>query len=291
MKTVREADHSLPTLVGLGRAVECSPWARRARVGLPMVLATWLGACGSDASAPPGDGAGAQSDDGGRGDAAPDGDPNDGAAPADGALCVEAREQLLHPIDLVSTGDVTVLAESAGVRTLYVDATTGGTQAANTNPRVYLNLETTTRIAVTDKSAAFSADWDLAIKRPILFTNSGDGGAGRGGAILLDGRAFDSVTAADAAGKTFAPESFVEADCTPKTDQTGAMRTSFDGWYDYDETTNQLSPHPGTWLVRGGTGKTYKLRILSYYGAPDGGAGQSGGRYLVQIAALGAPGR
>jgi hypothetical protein len=200
--------------------------------------------------------------------------------------CAYANEQVLKPIDAVSTGEVVVLAESSDVRTVYVDASAGGTQAASTHPRLYLNLETATRVGVTDKTAAFSVDWDLAIKRPILFTNSGDGGSGRAGAILLAGQDFDAVTSVDATGKTFAKESFFESDCTPKLDPTGAVKTSFDGWYDYDEATNVLAPHAGTWLVWGATGKVYKVQILSYYGAPDGGIGQSGGRYLLQIGAL-----
>jgi hypothetical protein len=200
--------------------------------------------------------------------------------------CAEAREQLLSPIDAISTGDVTVLAGSPAVRTVYSDASAGGTQAAGAYPRLYLNLETATKVAVTDRTAASSLDWDLAIKRPILFTNGCDAGPGRGGAVLLEGKDFDSVTSADAAGKVFLEECFFESDCAPKVDATGAVKTSFDGWYDYDQSTNALSPRQGTWIVQGATGKVHKVQILSYYGTLDGGAGQSGGRYLLKIGPL-----
>jgi hypothetical protein len=200
--------------------------------------------------------------------------------------CTDSREQLLQPIDAISSGEVMVLAGSPAVRTVYLDASAGGTQAAGANPRLYLNLETATKVAVTDRTAPSSLDWDLAIKRPIVFTNSGDAGAGRGGAVFLEGKDFDAVTAADVAGKELFAESFFESDCAPKVDATGAVKTSFDGWYDYDQTTNSLSPRHGTWIVRGATGGVHKVQILSYYGALDGGAGQSGGRYLLKVAAL-----
>ncbi len=255
-----------------------------------------VAACSSDPQATPspdtGNDAGSSEAGGGRG-ADEDGSSPDGGtlpdaggdADSGGVQCTAAAEQLLKPIDAVSTGQVTVLSEAAGAKTLFVDASAGGTAGASTNPRLYVNIETGTRVDVTDKTASTSSTWDLAIKRPILFTNSGDGGSGQGGAVLI-AKAFDAVTSADATGATFAAESFFEADCTPKLDQTGAVKTSFDGWYDYDEATNGLAPHAGTWLVKGGTGKVYKVEILSYYATPDGGVGQSGGRYTLRVGAL-----
>lgn len=209
----------------------------------------------------------------------------DAGATQQGASCTAARAQLLKPIDALSTGEVKVLSEAAGKKTLFVDASAGGNAAANTNPRVYVNLETASRVEVTDTSAATSTAWDLAIKRPVLFTNGGDGGSGQGGAVQI-AKGFDAVTAADAADKTFAPESFFGAECAAKTDPTGAVMTSFDGWYDYDQATNVLTPKTATWIVKGGTGKLFKVRILSYYATPDGGTGQSGGRFLLEVGAL-----
>ena len=256
---------------------------------LPLLV---VAACSSDPETTPSpDGGtavgtnegGALPDDAGGGPAEPaDGGRSDDA---EGTSCTAAAEQLLGPIDAISTGAVTVLSEADGTKTLFVDASAGGTQGASTNPRLYLNLETASRVDETDKTAPTSTGWDLAIKRPILFTNSGDGGPGQGGALLV-AKPFDDVTAADASGVTLATESFFDADCTAKVDATGAVKTSFDGWYDYDRATNVLTPHDGTWLVRGGTGKLYKLQILSYYATPDGGAGQSGGRYTLKVGAL-----
>lgn len=200
--------------------------------------------------------------------------------------CTSAMDQLLRPVEKEAAADVIVLSEAGGVKTVYVDASAGGSQESAKNPRVYLNLETVTRVAVTDRSAVTSTEWDLAIKRPVLFTNGGHGGSGQGGAVFLAGKEIETVTSADADGKAFGGEVFVDAECNPQVDPTNAVKTSFDGWYDYDQASNGLSPKPGTWIVKGATGKLYKLAIDSYYANPDGTVGESGGRYKLRIGAL-----
>jgi hypothetical protein len=62
--------------------------------------------------------------------------------------------------------------------------------------------------------------------------------------------------------------------------------TTFSTWYDYNLQNNTLSPKATTYVVKGGTGKTYKVGIQSYYGLPDGGTGTAGALYLVKVAAL-----
>lgn len=205
--------------------------------------------------------------------------------PSTSNTCTAAKETLLTPVDAVSTGEVKTLSEAGGVKTLFVDASAGGAQGGASNPRVYINLETATKVDVTDKTAPSVTTWDLAVKRPVLFTNSGDGGSGQGGAIKVE-KDFDAVTSADAG--TFAPESFFEAgdECKAKLDETNAVRTSFDGWYGYDPATHLLTPNAVTWVVKGATGKLFKVAITSYYANPDGSAGQAGGRFTIKVAAL-----
>lgn len=200
--------------------------------------------------------------------------------------CVAAREQLMSPIDKVSTGEVITLSNADGVRTIFVDASAGGVQAQASNPRVYINLETGTRVDTTDIAALSRLDWDLAVKRPILFTNSGDAGPGQGSAVQLEGKDFDDVTAADASSLSYAAERFFDTECAPKLDPTNAMQTSFTGWYDYDTSTSQVIPKSDAWVVRGATGKLYKVAIVSFYANPDGSTGQAGGRYTLKIKAL-----
>ncbi|HVW24519.1 MAG TPA: HmuY family protein [Polyangiaceae bacterium] len=202
-----------------------------------------------------------------------------------GRECTAARGTLLGSIDSVSTGDVTVIGTDTDTKTLYVDGTAGGPPNAPMNPWIFVSLATASKVSVTDTTSLASTDWDLAIKRPVIYTNSGDGGPGQGGAVLIS-KEFDSVAVADARTATFATESFFDADCNARTDPTGAALTTFSSWYSYDESTHVLSPADGTWLVRGATGKLYKLKIDTYYGMPDGGTGMAGGNYILEVGEL-----
>jgi len=234
-------------------------------------LVLCLTGCGSDAGNSPA-AAGATGEAGAQGAGEP-------------SACSAARKQLLGAVDSVSTGDVSVVTKEAGVTTLYVGATAGGAAAAAMNPWIFVSIEHSSRAQVTDVSATSSSAWDLALKRPLLYTNSGDGGPGQGGAVLID-KDFDDVTADDAADAEFVTEKFFDADCNPIVDVTGAAATSFSNWYDYDAEAHTLSPHAGTWLVHGASGKLFKLRINSYYGTPEGGTGMAGGAYLIDVAPL-----
>lgn len=192
---------------------------------------------------------------------------------------------LLKPVASVSTGVVSVVSNAGGVATLYVDASAGGFGNSDTSPRVYINLGSLMRVDITDKDAPTSKAWDLAIKRPVLFTNDGDGGVGKGGTLVV-AKAFDQVTSADAMG-TFATEAFVDANCNPKMDAAGDVQTTFTNWYNYNQATNALAPKPNTtYVVRGATGTLYKVGIKSYYGLPNGSTGTVGAYYLLEVGAL-----
>lgn len=207
-------------------------------------------------------------------------------APMGGTQCSKARDDLLLPIDKVSTGAVTVVSDTGGVKTLYVDATGGGFNTSSKSPRVYVALADGTKVSVTDKTAPMSTDWDLALRRSVIWTNSGDAGVGQGGALVVE-KSFASVTAADATDSAIAAESFFDADCKAKTDPTGAPATTFSDWYEYDQATNMITgPRAVTYIVRGGTGKKYKVGIKAYDGAPDGGKGTASGAFIIQVAAL-----
>ena len=209
--------------------------------------------------------------------------PDAGAGPS---ACSAARAQLLGAVNSVSTGNVTVLSSAGGVTTLYVDASAGGVSAQLTNPWIFVSLGGKAKASVSDTTSVASTGWDLALKRPALYTNSGDGGVGQGGAVLIQ-KDFASVAAADAASAAFATEKFFDAQCNPMTDPIGAPLTSFSAWYDYNQTTHALTPAAGTWLVRGATGARYKLRIDSYYSTPDGNEGTGdGGTFKIDIGAL-----
>jgi hypothetical protein len=209
-----------------------------------------------------------------------------GGASGNSSDCASEREKLLQPVAKVSTGEVIVISDTAGTKVLYIDASAGGTQGQTTNPRVYVDLEQGKRVDVSDITAQESLLWDLAIKRPVLFTNGGQGGPGQGGSYFLANKSFDEVASADLMGITFNHEKFLSVDCVASVDQMGAIKTTFVGWYEYDTSTNSLSPAPGTYLVKGGSGKVFKIQLLSYYANPDGSTGTIGGRYLIKSALL-----
>jgi hypothetical protein len=218
--------------------------------------------------------------------AADAGDPDASVAPdatTGGTQCSAARQQALLPINKVSTGAVSVVSESGAQRTLYVDASAGGTGGASKSPRVYVNLETATRVDIDDTTAFTNTEWDLALKRSVIYTNSGDMGVGQGGGAELT-KSFASVTAADA--DAVQPEKLFDDECVEQKDQIGGPLTTFSNWYDYDQSTNVPTPKDLTYLVRGATGKLYKIQILTFAGLPDGGTGTTTGIYLLKVESL-----
>ncbi len=166
-----------------------------------------------------------------------------------------------------------------------MDATAGGQNGAATHPWTFIALGDATKAAVNDVTSLDSLAWDLAFKRTLIYTNGGEGGPGNGASVFLD-KDFADVTRADATGVDFVTEKFFDQDCNAIVDIMGAASTSLSAWYDYDQATHVVSPAPGTWLVRGATGKVFKLRFKSYYGTPSGGMGSAGGAYLLEIGAL-----
>jgi hypothetical protein len=199
--------------------------------------------------------------------------------------CSAARAQQIGAIASVSTGKVQLLSDTAGVKTLYVDATAGGQASAATHPWTFISLATASKVELDDPSSLHSLAWDLAFKRALIYGNGGEGGPGKAAAAFID-KDFASVTSADATDVELYSEKFFDDDCNPYVDVTGATSTSFSTWYNYDEASHMLSPVSGTWLVQSASGKLFKLRIDSYYATPSGGTGSAGGAYLLEIGAL-----
>jgi hypothetical protein len=250
----------------------------------PLALALVLGACASKALD---DGGGS----GGAGGAASAKGGSSGASGAthsggNGSGCSAALRQAITLVDKVTPGNVTLLSDTAGEKLIYVDASTGGIGGQDIQPWVYLSLRTGKRVDLTDLEALTSTAWDLALKRAVLRTNSGDSGPGAGGALSIM-QSYTKLSVANTAALTLEVETWFDSDCTLLTDATGSVLTTFGGWSLYDETTHQLSPAPWPYVVRGADGALYKLAILDYYSKPDGTTGASdGGHYKLRAAAL-----
>lgn len=202
------------------------------------------------------------------------------------ADCEDERILEIAPVDKVSTGEVLIVSEAAPVKTIFIDATAGGIPQQASNPWIYIHLGTAKRVDISDMGAESSMEWDLALKRAVIRTNGGDGGPGNGGAAFLKDKTFDTVGDADAKAATILEEHWFDNKCVAKKDPGGYLATTFDGWYDYGgQTTHAVTPHPGTFVVRGAGGNSlYRIEIKSYYANPDGTEGMSGARYLIQYA-------
>jgi hypothetical protein len=243
----------------------------------PLIVAA-VPACSSTSTSPPA--AGTTTDAG-----TPSGEADSGI-PAGGTQCSAARKTYLAPIAKVSTGEVKVISTEGGVTTLYVDASAGGAIESAKSPRVYIKLSGE-RVDINDNDAFESTDWDLALKRVDIYTNSGDAGKGKGGAAKLS-KDFDDVTAADADGVEIQTEKFFDEECVGRKDEAQFIITTFAGWYDYEIGGGPTVKPNTSFIVRGADGVArYKVGIVSYTATSSGGTdGQATGRFLLKVAPL-----
>jgi heme-binding HmuY-like protein len=137
--------------------------------------------------------------------------------------------------------------------------------ASNDAAWVYFSFAAAGQVTPTD--AATSAEWDLGFQRFHVVSNGGASGGGGVAVATLADQTFDGVLTAPADGYV--------ADEPDSDDSDTVANSAFeqgDGWYDYDEATNRLSPRPIVYVVRTARGADYKLSFLDYYDA----AGSSG---------------
>ena len=199
--------------------------------------------------------------------------------------CSAALKQSLSLVDEVSTARVSIVSEDTDERTLFVDASVGGLNGQDSHPWVYIALATGEAVAVTDLEALSSTAWDLAFKRSVVRTNSGDSGPGMGGAIRI-ALPWDTVTRTTLGTKALPTEAWFDADCMLALDSAQNLVTTFSGWSEYDETNHVLSAADVVFITAGADGSLYKVAILDYYGTPTGAHGTVAGRYQVRVAPL-----
>lgn len=248
------------------------------RTALGLLLLLW----GCSSTAIGDDGAGGSA---GNGSAGAPGDGGAGSDTPPPRPCSGALKQSLSLVDEVSTAAVSTVSESGGERIVYVDATAGGIEGQDRHPWVYVSLQTGEAVALTDLEALESKGWDLAFKRFLVRTNSGDSGPGEGGAIriALD---WDQVDGSTLGSKSLPAEDWFDADCMLEVDVNNELITSFTGWSEYDESAHVLNAAKVTYIAAAADGTLYKVAILDYYGTPAGKHGTVAGHYLVRIAPL-----
>lgn len=182
-------------------------------------------------------------------------------------------------IDMVATTAITAPATGE----LLIDATAGGTGAAADNPYIYVDLETGTKVDLTDVAAATSSNWDLAIKRASVRLNGGDSGPGGRTAAIVEAATLAEVTAAPPAG-AFAADDWADEACAFLSTPAGEPAGVLGNWYDYNPGTHVVTPWPEVYVIKRADGTTFKLRVITYYG--DEANPMRGAMYHVEWATL-----
>ncbi len=124
---------------------------------------------------------------------------------------------------------------------------------------VYLRLAD--REVVTPASPETSLDWDLALSRTQIRTNSGASGSGLGGARLAPGP-WGSFARSPTSG--FVTDELLALPGPPGSGSAPGNR-ALAGWFDYDPMTRSVSPKPSeSYLVRAADGTVVRLRVLEW---------------------------
>lgn len=170
------------------------------------------------------------------------------------------------PPSSVSIADAGMLPDAGPTPDAFVpDA--GGTMvppgaltvdASSRTDFVYIDIDTRSVVTVADP--ATDTNWDLALQRTLVRTNSGTSGPGVGGAIAHVATPYDDVTSTGTLG--------FEVDHEEASGMPGAPPTSVSpvlgSWYDYDFTMHVVTPKDITYVVRGATGSYARLRVWSW---------------------------
>ncbi|WP_375444206.1 HmuY family protein [uncultured Fibrella sp.] len=150
-----------------------------------------------------------------------------------------------------------VPVQAQTVTNLPADPTTGvnpttGQPLGTTGKYTFYNLRDNKTVANTDSA---SNKWDIGFRGTSVIINGGPIRSGQGGAYVYTGT-FEQLTT-------------VPTSATFAQDQTSGLAipaVSGSGWYNYNSSTNIVTPIPGRVLViRTGDGKYAKLEVLSYY--------------------------
>ncbi|MGF7218105.1 hypothetical protein GGR92_004282 [Spirosoma lacussanchae] len=132
-------------------------------------------------------------------------------------------------------------------------SSTTGQPPLSTGKYTLFNLRDNKTVVNTDSA---SNKWDIGFRGTSIIVNGGPIRSGQGGAYVYTGT-FDELTTIPTSA-TFAQDQSPSSLAIPSV--SGA------GWYNYNSTTNLVTPIPGRVLViRTGDNKYAKVEILSYY--------------------------
>jgi len=196
------------------------------------------------------------------------GDPNMYMQRCDGKM---ADEWPFH--DVASDANVTV-TDQGDYFEATIDAAAGGISNAMNNPFVYVDLDANDKVDIDDFGSWENSDWDLAFKRTIIRTNSGDSGPGGVSVAKVSNTTFADVDSAPVNDSAYQTDVSLDDNCQVVTDPIGQPVTAFNllnpnnptgsmSWYSYGN--GSVSPDPGdVYVVRTSEGATFKLAITDW---------------------------
>jgi len=180
-----------------------------------------------------------------------------------GLLLNSCREdEIVEPTDAVPQAAVVMLKD--------IPADSSGTSGQFT----YVRLRDSLTVSLADSN---TTGWDIAFRSTTIRINGGLSGPGQGGAQVIHNCDFDTLSWVPTSG--YAVDSAARPAALGLAVPTGSGK----GWYNYNPSTNIITPIPGVVLaVRTADGKYAKVQILNYYrGAPAAPSATDSPRYFT----------
>lgn len=180
-------------------------------------------------------------------------------------------------LDLVSAETLTS-TETDGVFEARIHAVAGGMGGSMTNPFIYLNLETGEQVEITDLESLDSTEWDLAFKRVVIRTNSGDSGPADARLAKKSGTSLEAELTAPADTDPHHQDRTFDDQCVLQTDPINNPYTAFNylnplsesgSWYGYSSGGAMgVTPIAGDvyFLRRDDRSVTYAIEIKAWEG-------------------------
>lgn len=180
--------------------------------------------------------------------------------------------EALTPKDSVADAPALLVDEQADYTRLTIDASLGGGAAAAASSWVYVDTRRAEILAISDKEALESSEWDLAFKRSDIRLNSANSGPrGLRVARVEDVTDFIAYPMPDQSAQrtfTWKQDTFIDGyTCDPITFGQGSLQTAFGQWYNYDSTSHNVSAPEDVVFVMYDSADNhnlYKIQIASY---------------------------
>jgi len=188
-------------------------------------------------------------------------------SPADFVYVIRSTEGAYFKLEMTNYYDEAGTSGFPAFRFAAIDPPSGDpaladrlvVDASSNEEWVYINTFDRTVVEIEDPTD--SEDWDLAIRRTQIQTNSGTSGAGHGGAKIAAETQWENLTSTPTIG--FAVDRELSAPGRPNAPGFSG-HPDLNEWYDYNGQTHAVTPKDQMYVLRTGEGDYTKLQILDY---------------------------